>query len=336
MKTVDITEKYIIIYENDSHFQIKGTYTMKKLKLILIMLLSVFSMLSCSNTAIHDDGKIDIVCTSFPQYDWANNIVKGSENVNVVLLNRKGTDMHSYQPSADDIIKVDTSDVLILIGGESDNWAEKAVSDKSKTSVINLLELTGQTVEHEHDEHSHSHDAQDEHIWMSVKNAVLFTEKITEVLCSVDTDNSELYKTNSEEYIKQLEELDGAFTKACENAEKKVMVVADRFPFSYLANDYNIKCYAAFPGCSSDTDASPDTIITLASVVDKHGLEYVAVTENNTGKTVKAVISNTINKNQQTVIIDSMQTVSEKDIENGVTYIGIMEKNLEAVKKLLG
>ena len=126
----------------------------------------------------------------------------------------------------------------------------------------------------------------------------MFTENITAALCSEDPDNSELYKTNYQEYIKKLEKLDSSFTEAIENAEKQVIVVADRFPFSYLMSDYNIECYAAFPGCSSDTDASPDTIIGLASEVDKNDLKYIAITENNSGKTAKAVIANTNNKNQ--------------------------------------
>ena len=325
----------------------KGLYIMKKrFLLVLICVFSALLMCSCTSDTTSDDGKINIVCTEFPQYDWTKSIVQDSENVNLILLNTKGTDMHSFEPSADDIIKVAESDILILIGGEGDKWALDAVSDNKKTTVINLLDLLKENEEHgvlaEHDhtescDHSHeaAHESADEHVWMSIKNADFFIRKICEVLYEKDPQNAGFYQENQKEFIGQLEKLDCDFSQAIGEYEHPVMVVADRFPFKYLTDEYGIECFSAFPGCSADTDASPDTIIKLSKAVDEHNLKYIAVTENTSGKTAQAVINNTGNKNQQTVVIDSMQSVSLKDIENGATYIGIMKQNFEAMKKLL-
>ena len=320
---------------------------MKK-RFLLILICAVLALLlySCSSDTKSDDGKINIVCTAFPQYDWTKSIVQDSENTNLILLNTKGTDMHSFEPSADDIIKVAESDILIIVGGEGDKWAIDAVSDHEKTTVINLLDLLnenekhGVLAEHDHTEscdHSHenAHESTDEHVWMSIKNADFFIRKICEVLYEKDPQNAGFYKENQKELIGQLEKLDYDFSQAIDEYEHPVMVVADRFPFKYLTDEYGIECFAAFPGCSADTDATPDTIIKLSKAVDEHNLKYIAVTENSSGKTAQAVIDNTTDKNQQTVVIDSMQSVSLKDIENGATYIGIMKQNFEAIKKLL-
>lgn len=320
---------------------------MKKIiYLVLMCILTAFLLCACGSAPSSDDGKISVVCTAFPQYDWAKNIINNSKNVNLVLLNTKGTDMHSYEPSAKDIITIGESDILIVIGGEADKWALDAVSEDGDTTVINLLEIAetdehfGELPEHDHTEscdHSHedSHESADEHIWMSIKKAAVFTERITDAICEKDADNETLYRSNSSNYVNRLSQLDAAFEETVSASDKSVMVVADRFPFVYLANDYGIECFAAFPGCSADTDATPDTIIKLSKALDEHDLSFVAVTENTNGKTARAVIDNTADKNQTPVVINSMQSVSLKDAENGTTYIGIMEQNLEAIKTLL-
>ena len=319
---------------------------MKKILFIIMCVVAFFCFVSCADVTSQDDAKLDIVCTSFAPYDWVKNIVKDSENVNLTLLNRKGTDIHSYEPSADDIITISECDILIAIGGSGDKWALDTVSQLENATAVNLLELTdshgnhGELLSHDHDsecEHSHVDSAEtaDEHIWMSLKNAVFFAEEITEIICSKDEENSELYKNNCNNYVNLLKQLDAEFEAKVSSSQNPVMVVADRFPFLYLTNDYGIECFAAFPGCSADTDASPDTVIRLSEAVDEHNLSFIAVTENTTGKTAKAVIDNTKDKNQQIVVIDSMQAVSEKDMENGVTYLGTMKKNLDAIKMLL-
>ena len=319
---------------------------MKKTLFVLMCLTMLLSVFSCSETPSENDGKLDIVCTSFAQYDWVKNIIKDSENVNLTLLNNKGTDIHSYEPSADDIIKISECDILIAIGGSGDKWTIDAVPNHSETSALSLLALVnsdgnyGELLSHDHDsecDHTHTDTSEniDEHIWMSLKNSIFFTGEITEIICSKDPENSELYKSNSQNYVNLLKQLDSGFETAVSQSENPVMVVADRFPFLYLTNDYGIKCFAAFPGCSADTDASPETVITLSDAIDEYNLSFVAVTENTTGKTAKAVIANTSEKNQEIVVINSMQSVSSEDIENGTTYLGIMEQNLEAIKTLL-
>lgn len=314
----------------------------KTIYLILISVLCVFGLCSCGEKKADDSGKINVVCTVFPQYDWAKNVIGDSENVNLALLCRNGTDIHSYQPTADDIIAISESDLVIYIGGEADSWVADTLSGKSNIRSVCLLDLLAEDEIIEEDEHTHtdtSHEHAenaDEHIWLSVKKAVRFTEKIAEALAEADPENAGLYRLNSEAYTDRLKELDSRYEDVCRNAEPCVLVVADRFPFVYLAEDYKIEYCAAFPGCSADTDASPKTIIELANKVDEYGLGYVAVTENTNGKTAKAVISGTKDKNQQIVTLDSMQSVSEKDIKNGTTYIGIAEKNLSALSVIFG
>lgn len=319
---------------------------MKKILIFAMCLVMAFTFVSCADITSADDGKLDIVCTSFAPYDWIKNIIKNSENVNLTLLNGKGTDIHSYEPSAEDIINISGCDILIAVGGAGDKWALDAASVSDETVAVSLLGLAGfhedygELLSHDHDsecDHSHVDSAEtaDEHIWMSIKNAVFFAEEIAEIICSKDEENSELYKSNLENYVNLLNQLDNEYEKAVSSSPKPVMVVADRFPFLYLTNDYGIECFAAFPGCSADTDASPETVIRLSEAVDEHNLSFVAVTENTTGKTAKAVIENTKEKNQETVVINSMQAVSEKDMEKGATYIGIMEQNLDAIKMLL-
>ena len=183
--------------------------------------------------------------------------------------------------------------------------------------------------------HSHEDGVGDEHVWMSLKNAVLFCQEITEVLSEKDEKNSEIYRENCEKYTARLKELDKEFAEVVSSAEKKVCVVADRFPFAYLAEDYGIECFAAFPGCSSETNATFQTVILLADKIKEFGLKTVVVTENTTGATASAVAETSGVKNIKTVVLDSMQSVSLEDAKKGVTYVSIMESNLKALSEIL-
>lgn len=314
----------------------------KTISVIFITALAFFAFASCESKS-ESDGKINVVCTVFPQYDWTKSIIGDADGVKLSLICKSGTDIHSYQPTADDIIAISGCDLLICIGGEADKWAIDTAKSRG-IATVSLLDALGDDIHAEDEaslaeEHHHDHDhgeASDEHIWLSLKNAIRFTEIISAKLSAIDGENAEAYRKNAEAYSNALSELDGRYEAVCSNAKNKVMVVADRFPFIYLTGDYGIKCFAAFPGCSSDTDATPKTIITLADAVDEYGLDCIAVTENTTGKTANAVISNTKSKNQRIITLDSMQSVSEKDIKNGETYLKIAERNLTAFETLLG
>ena len=305
---------------------------MKKICVAAAIMLILLSFFGC-NKAEEQQDSFKIVCSLFPQYDWIKNITKGADNVELVLICDSGSDIHSLQASARDIIEIENSDILIYIADFVDGWmADSANKAFSLTAIVSP----------ESHEHIHSQDCDlshnaysDEHLWMSLKKAVTFTEKITDVLCEYNPENATVYRKNSKEYIQKLVRLDNEYSTLCKSADTNVIVVADRFPFFHLTNDYSLTCYAAFPGCSADTDADFDTIINLSEKVVEHDLWAIATTEKNTGKTAKAVLENANKKGLYIVEIDSMQSVSEKDIQNGATYLGIMEENLKALEKLL-
>ena len=318
---------------------------------VTAFIISVF-LAGCNiNVPQNSENTLDIVCTAFPQYDWIKNITEGAENVNLILLCDNGTDMHSFQPSAKDILLINTSDIVVAVGGNSDKWVLDSAENNPASVKVSLLECLGDNVieemhfvdGHAHDENNADHDSlhehdytdADEHVWMSLPNAISLTEKICEVLCTKDAANSEAYKANTQSYVNKLNDLHNEYFECVDKAEKNAVVVADRFPFAYLMHAYGLEAFAAFPGCSSDTDATFDTIISLASKVDEHGISCVAVTESTDFKTADAVIENTKFKNAEIVVIDSMQSVTEKDVENGRTYISVMTDNLSALEKLL-
>ena len=324
-----------------------GNTTVKKyIKHILPILSAVlilFSLCACGGTATTESGKIKVVCTVFPIYDWTRKIA--GDKAEIIWLTEGGTDMHSFQPSAADMVKIAECDVLIYIGGESDKWVDEAVKQyqNEKRTLVNLTSLLGGSLkEEEHiegmeEEHEHGEEAEyDEHIWLSLKNAALFAGAIADSLAEKDPENGEFYKENALNYTEKLNLLDGDYEKSVSAAPLKTLLVADRFPFRYLTDDYGLSYYAAFPGCSAETEASFATVAFLSAKADELGLKYIIKTETAGTKIAETVIANTKEKNQEILVLDSMQSVGSKDARNGTTYLSVMEKNLETLKKALG
>ena len=477
--------------------------------------------------------KLKVVTTIFPEYDWAKAVLGDkAENAELTLLLKSGVDLHSFQPSAEDIAKISEADLFIYVGGESDGWVDDALKEaKNKNmKVINLMEVLGdkakeeemkegmQESEHEH-EHEHSHGKEvstfedsevkdrslsdwkgewqsayplaksgaldeafkekaektgkmtaeeykayylkgyetdiakinidgdtisftdesgkevksaykylgtyiqnwsmgtkaamyrfeaedknsgapiyveindhmiepaepehfhirfsnesfdaikdpesywptfypaamtaeevndelaghdhheeteyDEHVWLSLKNAELYVNKIAEDLSALDAANTENYKKNAEAYNKQLSELDTQYADVVKNAANKYLLFGDRFPFRYLVDDYGLDYSAAFVGCSADTEASFETVRFLAEKVDEKKLDSILVIENSDQKIANTIQQNTQEKNQKILVLDSMQSVTEKNIADGETYLGVMQKNLEVLKQAL-
>ncbi len=320
---------------------------MKRILRIVIAVMMLICLVGCGAKHDADDGKIDIVATVFPQYDWTKNIIGDSaDNINLTLLVKNGSDLHSYNPSAEDIMLISTCDIFIYVGGESDIWVEEALAQATNEDmkVINLMEVLGDSLKQEvhvenGEEHEHDHDTEkvenDEHIWLSLKNASLLCDAIGEALMQADPDNKAKYEANLEEYKKRLNELDVAYQAAVNEAEGSTIVVADRFPFLYLMEDYGIDYYAAFSGCSAETEASFDTIVFLAGKIDEYKLSNICTLEKSDNKLAETIIDNTQDKTSQIVVLDSMQSVTENDVNEGTTYISIMQANLEALKKAL-
>ena len=303
--------------------------------LILILPLGV----ACGQTH-GENGKINILCTTFPLYDWTKNVVGESDTVTVELLVSSGTDPHSFQPSVADIAKISESDLLIHVGGYSDAWIQDAAKQAKNTTLltvseiegITLISLEGEEHTHSHEEESHTHGDFDEHIWLSLKNAMVSSQYICDTVVSLDSNNAEYYKSNLAKYLDSLTALDAEYEALITS---KPLVFADRFPFRYLTSDYDIGYFAAFEGCSSDVDASFETVIELAKAIDENTLAYILVTESSDKKLAEGVIAQTQRKDAKIAILDSMQSATLNKIQEGYTYISAMKANLETLKTVL-
>lgn len=307
-----------------------------RLKCAAAAILAAFMLLSvgCGAPNVKRSGKINVLCTVFPLYDWARNIAGNTAEVS--LLNENGADMHSYQPTAADIVGLHSCDVLIYTGGESEKWVADVIksSENKNLRVLKLTELLGDRAVNEREEGTavrSDGDETDEHIWLSLKNAEILTDKIAAALSGADNKNKDIYKTNAAKYAERLAALDKEYTEVLKNAKHKALIFADRFPFRYLTDDYGLDYYAAFPGCSAETEASFETVIFLAKKADENG-DCIFITETSNGDIAKAVNRNTAKRNKKILTLDSMQSVNKKDIKNGLTYISVMQKNLETLK----
>ena len=332
---------------------------MKKIiTLMLVAVLAVCALSGCGTSKSGEDTKdkkIKIVTTIFPEYDWVMQILGDkADKADVTMLLDKGVDLHSYQPSTADIAKISEADVFIYVGGESDEWVEDVLKEakNKKLKVINLMDVMGDKAKEEEvkegmqpEEEEHAEEAKDgkeeeeveydEHVWLSLKNAKIFTKKIADVLSEVDKADAKTYQANYESYAKKLDDLDKKYAEAVASAKNKTLVFGDRFPFRYLVNDYGLDYYAAFVGCSAESEASFETVTFLAKKIDELGLGNVLTIEGKNHKIAKTVVDNTKNKDQKVLTMDSMQSTTSKDVKDGATYLGIMEKNLEVLKEAL-
>lgn len=316
---------------------------LKKYLCTLFAALTALTLLLASGCDFSSDGKLHIVCTIFPQYDWVRELTKGAQNVEVTLLEDSGADLHNFQPSAADKVSILNSDLFVYTGGESDAWARTLLENAEKdVRSLDLIEALGERALTEEEgieesgEHGHEHeDEVDEHIWLSVQNAKALVSAIQEELCAVDEGNAALYQSNAASYLAELSALDEAFEKTVSSAKRSVLVFADRYPFRYLAHDYGLTCYAAFSGCSAESEASFATILALVKHVEENALPYVVVLENSTQGIAKQVIDNTKSKDQGILVLNSLQSVTREDIESGATYLGLMKEDLAVLKTAL-
>ena len=327
-----------------------------KLKKLMTGVLAAFMLAGCAPKQQQNPTKLKIVATTFPQYDWIREIIgKDNTNVDLQLLMKNGGDLHSYQPTAGDIANIADANLFVYVGGESDEWVDDALEEKTNKDmkVINMMQTLGDDIDeeeegledhdhdHDHDDkdHDHDHDSEeaeyDEHVWLSLKNAQKLVMDIEADIESLDPDNASDYAANAEAYVKKIAELDSEYQKVVDESNTKYILVGDRFPFRYLVDDYNIKYSAAFVGCSAETEASFDTVTFLAGKLDELGLKNVITIENSDQKIAKTVIENTKNKDQGLVVLNSLQSVSQKDIDSGLTYLSVMKDNLEVLKKAL-
>jgi zinc transport system substrate-binding protein len=411
--------------------------------LLSVFVAAIFSLVACNDSSDKkpEQTKLSIVTTIYPEYAWVKEILgQRADSVELTLLIKNGVDLHSYKPTAQDIAKIASANMVVYVGGESDKWIKDALAatPKKGRSEINLMETLGDRVkaeeivegmdaehhhhhheehaeehehehhsehveehehehhsehaeehehehhsehaeahehdehhkmhaqhrskigkkhehhdehaeEHEHDEHhsehaeahEHHHDHEeevenDEHVWLSLKNAEILVQKITVELAKLDMAHGTAYKDNATDYIARIKALDGDYRTAIENASRKTILFGDRFPFRYLVDDYGIKYYAAFVGCSAESEASFETIAFLAGKMDSDSLPAILTIEKGNKKIANAVLAASKNsKDAQILTINSMQAVTEQQIAEGESYLSIMQTNLEILKKAL-
>jgi zinc transport system substrate-binding protein len=342
--------------------------------LLSVFAAAIFSLVACNESSDKkpEQTKLSIVTTIYPEYAWVKEILgQRADSVELTLLIKNGVDLHSYKPTAQDIAKIASANMVVYVGGESDEWIKDALeaTPKKDRSEINLMKALGDRVkaeeivegmqgetredakeDHEHHEHAdpstssgtkehHHHDEDvenDEHVWLSLKNAEILVQKITVELAKLDLAHASAYKDNAADYIARITALDGDYRKAIESAHRKTILFGDRFPFRYLVDDYGIKYYAAFVGCSAESEASFETIAFLANKMDSDSLPAILTIEKGNKKIASAVLAASKNsKDAQILTINSMQSVTEQQIAKGESYLTIMQTNLETLKKAL-
>lgn len=304
---------------------------MKRLIAILLCLCLVLCGCTAQPEKPHDETKLQIVCTSFPAYDFAREIA--GDRAELTLLIKPGSEVHSYEPTPKDMIRIQESDLFICNGGESEQWAKTLI-----TPELNTIYMMGcvDTVEESADGIYNAEDGEpelDEHVWTSPLNAIKISEEICNALCKLDTDNAEAYKTNFTAHKAQLMALDREFRQVIKNSGKHTLVFADRFPMRYFALEYGLDCYAAFPGCSSETEPSAKTVAYLIDRVREDKIPAVLYMEFSNQKMADVICEDTGCKK---LPFYSAHSVSAEQFEQGISYLDLMRINLNSLKEALG
>ena len=321
----------------------------KTIALVLIAVTTLCCFSACGGSGKTDTGKLKIVCTIFPLYDWVKNILGDeAEHADLTLLLDSGTDLHSFQPTAADILTVTGCDLFVYVGGESDKWVEDIFSTTESGAVrLNMMETLGdaaveeETVEgmeaeeEEEEEHGIHETEYDEHVWLSLKNAGTLCEAVKDALIRIDPTHRDTYTSNCGNYRQDLAVLDSAYSEAVNGAARKVVLFADRFPFRYMVDDYGLDYHAAFSGCSAESEASFETITYLANKADELDLPVLLVTETSDKSIAETVRSTSQSKDQEILVMNAMQSVTADKLSSGVTYLNTMKANLEVLKQAL-
>ena len=320
---------------------------------LLLISLCAVGFSSCAPLSLYSegDGELRVVATIFPPFDIAREV--GGERVTLTLLQDNGADLHNYTPTSATLDALSSADVLLFVGGVSDEaWIDDAIAASGNEELITLrlmdyiTPIHAETQEdwsgdgHDHDHvHSHNEDhshgghdhSADEHIWTSVRNVMAMSEAICDVFSSFDSNGAEYYSARLEDYIQRLSLLDSELEEIFDGKNSPLAVIADRFPFVYLFHDYHVPYLAAFSGCSTETNASFDTQLRLIKAVRDNSIPCVFVTESGDGILAKTV---SVETGCRIVALDSMQSVKRADIEGGVTYVSIMQKNISVLREV--
>ena len=348
---------YFSAFKNHSAILKRRMNSMKKL-LSSLLIVALLAASLFAGAALAENKTLKVVTTIFPIYDWVRQIAgDGAGQMELTMLLDSGSDLHNFQPSASDILKVAQADLFIYVGGESDGWVDGvlATANNPNLKVINLVEALGdrakaeetvEGMEHHHDEEDEDHDHEDhdheeeeeemdEHVWLSLRNAQVLCQAIADALSQIDPENTALYQENLFAYSAKLGSLDQAYADMVAASAYKTVLFGDRFPFRYLADDYGLTYYAAFSGCSAESEASFQTIVFLAQKVDELDLPAVMTIEHPKARIAETIVATTQKKNQKILSMDSLQSVTAQDVQAGVTYLSVMESNFDTLKQAL-
>lgn len=289
--------------------------------------------------------KISIVCTNFPEYDFARQIA--GDKADVTMLLKPGAESHTYEPSPEDIKKIQDCDMFVYVGGDSDEWVEDVLGsvDKSEVTVFKLMdqvktieEVTVEGMEPEDEEEpaesgeDEDEPEMDEHVWTSPKNAATIVKNMAKAMEKLDGKNKSTYEKNADAYVEKINKLDEEFREVVKNGKRKEIIVADRFPFRYFCEEYGLKYYAAFPGCSTDTQPSAKTVAFLTDKVKEDRIPVVFHIELSNEEMSKSIAEATGAKSR---LLNAVHNVSDEDFRNGATYVSLMEHNVEVLKEAL-
>lgn len=289
-----------------------------------------FAFCSCGEVE-RSTGKISVVTTIFPYYDFARSVSKGTCEVDMLL--KPGSDVHSFEPTPSDILKIRNADLFIYNGGESDEWVDsilESLGDTDKPVVMKMTDYVKPLTEMDADHHAE--DEEDEHIWTSLDNAKTLVSKISDEVSKLDQKNKSVYHKNSLDYIEKISKVQGEIENTVNSSKSKKIVVGDRFPLLYFATEFSLDWECAFPGCSTETEPSLDRLSKLTDTIEKDKIKTILKLEMSENKVADTLADET---NTKVRIFYSAESVSKEDFVNNVTYVDLMERNNNALKEAL-
>lgn len=307
----------------------------KMISLFVILLLFAVTFTGCTSSEKTDNGKINIVSTIFPQYDFAREIA--GDKANLKMLIQPGGESHTYEPTPQDIISIQEADVFLYIGGENDAWVDDILEsiDTTEMQVVKLIDCVelvcvGETEEHNHSHNDNEHNHEfDEHIWTSPMNAQKMVEAISRAMCKADPENSDFYNDNTTEYCVKLIDLDTKIRNIVSNAKRNELIFGDRFPLIYFTKEYGLTYQAAFPGCSSETEPSASTIALLSDKVKQDDIPVILKIELSSSTVADTIANET---STEVLTFYSCHNLSKSQFDNGESYISMMTENIETLK----
>lgn len=293
-----------------------------------IILLAVNSTKEESN----DSSKIEVVATLFPQYDFVKQV--GKDKVEVSLLLPPGTETHTYDPSPKDIININKSKLFVYTGEYMEPWAESIASSIDKS--VKVLDVSSgiEYIKEEHnheEEHEHEHEY-DPHIWLDISNAKIMVDNILKALIEIDSENAEYYTKNATEYKEKLDELDMKFENVISSGKRNIICFGDKFAYMYFIQRYNLEYITAYDSCSSSSEPSVARVLEIEERIQKENIPVIFYESLSEGTVAKSIARD---MNIQALEFSSVHTVSLEDVQNGATYISVMEKNLDSLSKAL-